>query len=1248
MVAGYSRGVAALLLMVVLASSALAHVNDSAAVLSPSNSTSVRGTAWVNLTFSGIANVTVEYNRSGAYQVLNRTDSLAGGYNASWPTANGSFPDGSYGLRITVINESDALDNVTLHVRNVTVDNTPPNVTNFTYSDHNPQDNETDVSFFVTVADAIGVELVQLSSGSASYLLSLLAGDRLRGIYTATIPLSTLDCLNESMCEITVVADDSLNSNDSISSSDQDPPLYVDSSAPVLTENSTNVTAPSFGEHVGISARWQDVVLSDPSRMAVSFEFFDYVSGSFSEDRLAAWDGAALAGNYTNTSFAVNGSDEGRQLVFRITLNDSSNRSTATPNLTVTVANVSANISLLSHANGSVADRSEELLLQMLDRGIGVNRSSLSVVVGGDVSAALSYSDNASLFDCGCASCGSAYTPGTGLGNLTCALNVSWISGAVTLDLSVSDLLGNGSTARYALTLVDAPDVANITINGARMTNGTGDAAYELNITNASAETNITWYIDAASAINRTAISFLNESEARTQESYASPASVLYNLTAGRNYLSINATLNGSSLGDTVRLNITANVPISYSALSAQYVRGMVVGWNVTSGEDITATTGYANRTVDILVNISNATGDPAFAALVNYTALHGLGLRWNASADAFTFVPLAAAELSSLGDQTRSNATIGFASSGQTEIFFDGRQYRVSVALNITNATPYYVQRNATSNQTVVLQECDSAPAAALNLSDACYDEGSGRTLLYLPRLSHADRVFLGTLGTAAPNVSILTDASLNQSVIPLAIAAVTPSPNATFCSFNVSRFNGTASITNVTGTASSAAFEPSGTAWVFRYNITGKADGQYNISVTCSDSAANQNTTRKNVEISDSTPPTISDASADGISSDDATISGTSDEDALFTVRYGTSTTDLSSSASGEEYGTSASIELEGLSAGTRYFYNLTACDREGNCGTSETYDFTTSSVGSSGGGGGGGGAETTAAPGSSVQSDTRVFFDIEAGELIEYAPADIAFSRILLLFREPAQRIQLTVRQFDSKPSELAEQPDAPGEVYRYLQIDHQGLAGKVDRHTIELRVPQEWAAGAIMLYRLEDGGWAGYPPRRTGSSDNHDLFTVDVPGFSYFAISKPLPDQTVPAPAQEEVPADPPETPAQEQPGGLFVPAAATQGVPSWVIITGVVMLLIGAAVLALQQYQRHHAHEDAHKVELQREHAAYVKAKGGAAAGRDPMRPLQDYIARMRAAGHPDERIKAALIAAGWDELVVDLEMLGKE
>jgi subtilisin family serine protease len=142
------------------------------------------------------------------------------------------------------------------------------------------------------------------------------------------------------------------------------------------------------------------------------------------------------------------------------------------------------------------------------------------------------------------------------------------------------------------------------------------------------------------------------------------------------------------------------------------------------------------------------------------------------------------------------------------------------------------------------------------------------------------------------------------------------------------------------------------------FTYNLTGETNYTWNcfaVNNNTNSSWADENYTI----IFDATSTNISSVASSSVGASSAIISWTTGEASNSTVYYGTTVLTSSNSIS-STYSTSHSVSLSGLSSSTIYYYNVSSCDRAGNCNTSTQSTFTTSTPdsGDLGGGGGGGG--------------------------------------------------------------------------------------------------------------------------------------------------------------------------------------------------------------------------------------------------------------------------------------------------
>ncbi|MCD6522382.1 MAG: fibronectin type III domain-containing protein, partial [Candidatus Diapherotrites archaeon] len=81
-----------------------------------------------------------------------------------------------------------------------------------------------------------------------------------------------------------------------------------------------------------------------------------------------------------------------------------------------------------------------------------------------------------------------------------------------------------------------------------------------------------------------------------------------------------------------------------------------------------------------------------------------------------------------------------------------------------------------------------------------------------------------------------------------------------------------------------------------------------------------------------------------ATSITTENATITWTTDESSNSTVYYGTSSSTLDNTVTDNSSVTSHSIKLSGLTSNTTYYYKVKSCDASGNCKESDVYNFTT----------------------------------------------------------------------------------------------------------------------------------------------------------------------------------------------------------------------------------------------------------------------------------------------------------------
>jgi len=124
------------------------------------------------------------------------------------------------------------------------------------------------------------------------------------------------------------------------------------------------------------------------------------------------------------------------------------------------------------------------------------------------------------------------------------------------------------------------------------------------------------------------------------------------------------------------------------------------------------------------------------------------------------------------------------------------------------------------------------------------------------------------------------------------------------------------------------------------------------------------------------DAIAPVISNVDV-ATTSSSATVTWTTDEPSNSSIEYG-KTTALGTIKGDNNLILSHSIVLTGLSANTKYYYEVTSCDISGNCNTTDILTFTTKASGG-GGGGGGGGAGGAPAINISIQPNATAVCDL-----------------------------------------------------------------------------------------------------------------------------------------------------------------------------------------------------------------------------------------------------------------------------
>ncbi len=502
-----------------------------------------------------------------------------------------------------------------------------------------------------------------------------------------------------------------------------------------------------------------------------------------------------------------------------------------------------------------------------------------------------------------------------------------------------------------------------------------------------------------------------------------------------------------------------------------------------------------------------------------------------------------------------------------------------VAIIINqsLGGRTVFYIDSDVVNQSTVfILPQCsgNANPSVVSGISQACYTNGTLNTTLWVPHLSG------GGLGDDAfvPNVSIaspLNSSVQADSVVSFILRVNESNPAQQFCNFTVINSSNVATIIN-TSLLLSDFVQVTNATWQYQSNFTTLSNSTYNISVQCVDLNGRIGNLSSVFNITDTTPPSVSDA-ASSVTTTTATITWNTHERANESINIsGTLYTDSDSNVNA----TSHSLQVTGLTASTSYNYAIVSCDLWLNCNNSVNGTFTTStassSASSSSSGGGGGGSGSGLMSGSSV---SRIWSSLPIG-FTDFSPdsAAIAVSQVRFSVNAPQRNVYFALSDLGSKLPGSILKPSTHV-VYRYIDISPTNLDEKVvSQATITFRVERSWIIGQglpesnVVLLRWVSGKWTALPTQRIGANATTATYRADTPGFSTFAIAAARPvaaqPQAAPPVAPPEVvepqkePAESDVTPPVSEPVVQQKPSSIPAGV-FWAITAVVILIIVGA-------------------------------------------------------------------------------------
>jgi len=348
-------------------------------------------------------------------------------------------------------------------------------------------------------------------------------------------------------------------------------------------------------------------------------------------------------------------------------------------------------------------------------------------------------------------------------------------------------------------------------------------------------------------------------------------------------------------------------------------------------------------------------------------------------------------------------------------------------------------------------------------------------------------------TIHTSYTNATVKTNAerltlniTVTDSILGLADGAVC------FITVNgtgTGTFNQTVDLTKSSSTL--------GTCNTTVLNLTDSSDDAYRIEVYVNDSL-NYRLNNSMYVIVDTTAPTAT------ASCSPATVqSGAS-------FPCSCSGSDATSGVSSTSGSTTSSDGTGSTSSTGSYTYTCTIEDNAGNS-ASATATYTVTQPPGSGGGSGGSSTDTT---GDVEVESVNVFTKITPGvvSIMKNIDDEIGVEEIQIDVINEAQNVQISVKKYDGKPSEVS--VEKTGKVYRYIEIETQNLEDALQTGTIVIKVEKSWVSDNglnvtdIRLYKFDNNSstWNELTTTYyTESDDTYYYYEAEVDSFSYFSIA-----------------------------------------------------------------------------------------------------------------------------------------------
>ncbi|MBN1157512.1 PGF-pre-PGF domain-containing protein [Candidatus Woesearchaeota archaeon] len=537
-------------------------------------------------------------------------------------------------------------------------------------------------------------------------------------------------------------------------------------------------------------------------------------------------------------------------------------------------------------------------------------------------------------------------------------------------------------------------------------------------------------------------------------------------------------------------------------------------------GTDLSDNTTYLNKTFTLDFTLNGTNGQRVWANILNFS---GAEADWNKT-DKIKVDRTTTSSVATIVGQRAGAALQRMLLFRNATLFLPSASFASGATITFNQSiTPdidvLYIADDA-GDSVYKLNYCSGGTApTSITTSTMCYINTSSNVTLYIPHFSG------GALAndTSAPAINISTPvngSTVTNSYFTFTFDAWDGNPAESFCEYNLSN-SSLQTVTSGTLTTSDATHVSTDTAneTKYSYSITSGfsdlSNGDYNLTVNCTDLNNRSSLIYHSFTVSDSTAPSITAISTSGTTSTTstgtATISVTVSERAMCWYAS-TSITANTSSAPGTAITTGVNTTSQSFSyvytANGDFIYYVTCRDVLGNNMTTAnntgTVSVTITSSSSTPASSSSSGVRRTT-PVSEIESTVaRAWSDIAAGDDVSFdIKADsMPFVKVVFKLKSSTSQPSFEINSLRSKPSDLKDLKNA----YKYLEIMATRISENLDSATITFKVPSSWASTmqSVDLYRYVSGQWAKLPTGFVGYDGNFVVYEAKTTGFSYFAI------------------------------------------------------------------------------------------------------------------------------------------------